>query len=124
MDNDDSEYDSTETDWLAQCYQSYGVGYTKQQALQVAAAHSDPVDEPVKVALVEHVGGVTHSMFGWDAETFVSGEKVEIRPEAWEQLREAASETDSIGESTLAEADRLCSYQITDSEIIERVEPK
>lgn len=122
MSGDESEYDGSETDWLANCYQSYGFGHTKEQALLAAASHGDPTDEPVTVSLVEHVGEASVRMSGFRVEEFVQGETVEIDPEAWEELREVAIDATVTVESTLEHADRTEEYVEDDDGMLQKVE--
>lgn len=96
---EETEYDGTETDWLANSYLGYGFGYTKEQALQEMAANVSPSDDPIEVDLIEHVGNATVSPSGSRVETFVSGERIEVSPEDFEKLRDAAIKADVRAES-------------------------
>lgn len=87
---EETDYDGTDTDWLANCYLGYGFGYTKEQALQALAGSVTPSNKPIEVELIEHVGNAEMSPSGARVETFVSGELIEVGPEDFKRLQEAA----------------------------------
>lgn len=103
----EEEISGTDTDWIANCYLGYGIGYTKQQALQAMAASVRPSDDPVEVDLIEHVGDATMGMGGVRVDTFVSGERIEIQPEDFTLLREKAMEADVQAERIVDEPDNF-----------------
>lgn len=126
LSNDEaSDYDGTDTDWLANCAYCYGFGYTAQQALSELAANLerdlDP-DDDLTVELVEHVGNATVKMGGgWEVDTFVSGHRVEIPVERIGALKEAQLRVIGI-RSHLDEKHRVGEYQKNDDGWLEFVE--
>lgn len=99
--------DQINTDWLANCYQGYGFGYTKEQALLAMAGHADQTDEPVVVSLVEHKGDATVSMTGWEVEEYVDGKQVEIPADEFNRLVDAAFEAEIAADAALGEAETV-----------------
>lgn len=103
-----TDYDATETDWLANSSHAYGFGYTKEQALYSMLAHMDRIpDRPLQVDLVEHVGDATVSMSGWRVEEFVSGERVEIPEREWKSARDDAIEANAGVSDSLDKAEQV-----------------
>lgn len=102
-DDDTAEY----TDWLANSGQSYGYGYTEEQALTAMAGHARPLDdgETITVDLVEHTGGASTSWHGWEVETFHSGRRIEIPAHEFNVLRDVAVELAGAAEGALHAAD-------------------
>lgn len=89
---DTTDVDGTETDYLATSSLGYGYGYTKRQALTAMVTEGrDPsrVNDTLTVDLVEHVGDATAGPTGWEVETLVSAERVEIDAERLQTLRSA-----------------------------------
>ena len=96
---------SHETDWLAHTVDGFGYGYTKRQALLAVAPYLDDHDE-LEVDLIEHVGGATTGLMGWEVETFVSGERITIDRHDIACLREVANTADNNAEKILDTAER------------------
>jgi len=96
-----------ETDWYASSTQSYGFGYTREQALLEMAFHLDgDRDGPLEVDLVEHVGWFKHGIRGWTAEQQVNHEVISIPADDVKELRRAAKAA-SEAELILERADRI-----------------
>jgi len=106
-DNDDPEY----TDWLANCAWGYGFGTTKKQALIEMAGYVDSREEPVTVDLVEHKGGATIRPARWRVDNFVSGERVEIPAEEFNQLRDMSVEATVAVDRAVAQAEKLEDFE-------------
>jgi hypothetical protein len=99
--------DGINTDWLANCYQGYGFGYTKEQALLAMAGHADQTECPVTVSLVEHKGNATVRMTGWEVEEYVDGEQVEIPSDEFNRLVDAALEAEIAADAALGESETV-----------------
>jgi len=121
-DNSDSEYGDAETDWLANCRQGYGFGYTKAGALRMMAAYGETIDNEIMVSLVEHVGDATVSMSGWEVETFVSGEEITIPADEWNDLVNTARQAQNAVRTATTAAKQDCTFEKTDSGLVNRVE--
>ena len=67
-----------ETDWLASCTECYGYGYTREQAITAMLAHLDMRSTDLQVDLIEHVGNVEHGLHGFDVDTLVTHEVIEL----------------------------------------------
>jgi hypothetical protein len=87
-DDDEPKY----TDWLANSAYGYGFGTTQEQALIEMAGYVDSREDPVTVDLVEHKGAAKVGPTGWQVEDFVSGERIKIPPEEFNQLRDMSVE--------------------------------
>jgi hypothetical protein len=123
MDDDtDSEYGDAETDWLANCRQGYGFGFTEDGALRTLAGYGDTIDNEIMVSLVEHVGDATVSMTGWEVETFVSGKEVTIPADQWNALVDAAIDSHVAAEAALGAAEQDCTFEKSDTGLVNRVE--
>lgn len=100
------EYNSSETDWIANSIYGYGVGYTKEQALQAMFAACDP-EGYVTVTLIEHVGNATMGMGGVEVDEFVSGERVEIPETFVEELKRKALESKLTAETAIDSSEKI-----------------
>lgn len=71
--------DNVETDWIANCTRAWGVGYSKEQALEELATNFEgKTSDTYHVELVEHVGDARISPTGVTADEVVSEESVEV----------------------------------------------
>lgn len=105
---EENDHSDATTDWLANCYQCYGFGHTKEQALEAMAENFDKTDEPVKVVLVEHYGNATVWMGGgYRVDEFVDGEIIEIPAERINALAEAARNVINPRSRALGEAETV-----------------
>lgn len=105
--------DSTETDWIANCSQGYGVGYTERQALKEMVAQCRDPETLGSVTLVEHVGEAKISPARVDIDGTVVQEKVIDFSDAGEtakELREAVMATEPPLEQLLETGETVDTY--------------
>lgn len=102
----DEDHSAAKTDWLAHTIDGYGYGYTKKQALLAVAPYIDDRDK-TKVEFIEHAGDARTGLFGWEVDTFVSGERITLDRENVAALREAANRSQNLAERVLDTAGRV-----------------
>lgn len=102
MADDDSDYDGTDTDWIANSAKGYGIGYTREQALMAMFAHVR-IDSEIEVQLIEHIGDASMGPLGVEVDHPVTEESVTVsRPQARE-LTNAAREAMAITADVFAD---------------------
>lgn len=108
-DLDTDDVDGSETDFLANCSQGYGFGYTREQALAAMARNitTPSRHETVTVDLVEHVGECEIGPYGWGVETLAGAERVEIDGADLAELAEKATEAQHAAMAALDGSERV-----------------
>lgn len=94
-----------ETDWLANCVDGYGFGYTKSQALMEMMKNVSADRDELTVQLIEHKGSASMSPIGAHVEELVQEDSVTIEGDTLEDLQDIAIQsyqfdhiTESIGD--------------------------